>query len=911
MMIRAGILAIALALTPASSLAAEFSARIWQSEEGLPGNVVRSIGQTADGYLWIATAEGIAHFNGLEFSTYRTRELEAYRIFTPTAEGVWISSYRGGLFRMGPDGPQTIIKGTDQVTPPLITHLISFQKEIYFLQGQEIRTIRQNKSELITTPSPELQQALDQDFAKQKKRGRHLKNQRPQRLTDRSGGHWQISGQSLHYQAAGEKTYQLALPELQKRIIANDLLEDREGNLWIASPVQGLIRVREDRIQQLKTNNLPYVTAVQTSLQAADGTWWIGKRNGGVDQIVNGQITHHDLTEGDYPRPITCIYQDRKNRLWFAARDGTVFEWINEQFKARFSRDQTITKVNSMVEDPSGALWFGGAQGLFHWDGEKVTKQEKLDQLNISTLALAADGSILAGTHAGHLLSIKDSSVTELISPENLNHRWISTILPRGKDEIWIATLGSGLFLLKDQKLSHFGAEASIPDERLTSLANHRDDQFWIGSLGGILSVPRSQLLEHRNDPKQIPGWIRLDRSDGLLNRECVGGSHPGVTIDTQGSFWFPTASGLAGIDPTTFKSESTPPILHFQQIKINGRPHPFTEQAIEAGPGKTSLSISFIAVNLSAPEKVSYRIQLTGYDAAPRFIGAQREITYDSLPPGKYQFSVSAQNGDGKSTISPSTISILVKPHFSQTTTFLVISIASILAITLAIGAILARKRLNQKLQTLHLKNVLENERARISTDLHDDLGASLTELSLLSALATEDPDDTTLRPALHQLSHKAKHVVTTLDEIVWATTPREDSLRSLVEYLAAFAREFLDHSEINLRTKIERNIPDHKIGPRRRHNVLLATREALNNAVKHSKAETIHLHVTLSHSHLSVTIHDDGKGFLVEEQDPSGQGLKNLAKRLHNCGGDFQITSKPGKGTTVTLTLPIPSAT
>ncbi len=901
---------IALTLAIASSRAADYSARIWQSEEGLPGNVVRSLAQTSDGHLWIATAEGIARFNGIEFNTFLNRDLHAFRIFTPNGNDVWVSSYRGGLSRITDHGPETIITGTDQVDPPLITHIISFNKNIYVLQGDELQTLQNNTTHPVRNPPPELRQALDLNISQQAKRGRTRQTQSPKGLTDRAGGFWSISGQTLSYQEPHSGKAREILPELHQRIIANDLLEDLEGNLWIASPVQGLIRIRKERVQQLNIDNQNYETAVQTSLQAADGTWWISKRSGGVDQITEGTITHHDLTEGSYPRPITCIFQDSKKRLWFAARDGTVFQWTGDRFEPRFSREQTITKVNAIIEDPQGTLWFGGGKGLFRWDGDAITKHQELEALTITTLTLATDGTILAGTRDGHLFSIKNQSATQLLSPESLSHRWISSIHPIAPNELWIATLGSGLFLLKDQKLSHFGTNSGIPDERLTSLTTHHDEHLWIGSLGGILSVSRAELLEHCNSHDKVPGWIRLDRTDGLLNRECVGGSHPGVTTDKQGRFWFPTASGLAGIDPTTFKSESTPPILHFQQIKINGRPHPITKQAIEAGPGKLSLAINFIGLNLTAPEKVSYRIQLHGHDPSPRFIGNQREVTYESLPPGEYQFSIHAQNGDGKITPKPATIAIIVKPHFWQTTTFLLIAISSILAITLTIGALLARRRLNQKLQTLHFNNALKNERARISADLHDDLGASLTELSLLSALATEDPDDTNLRSSLHALSYKAKHVITTLDEIVWATTPKEDSLRSLIDYLPAFAREFLDYSQITLRTNIERNIPDRAIGPRRRHNVLLATREALNNAVKHSQATTIQLTVAITGKQLSVVIHDNGKGFFIEETTSSGQGFVNFVQRMKDCGGDCQISSKPQHGTTITLTLPIPTS-
>lgn len=159
-----------------------------------------------------------------------------------------------------------------------------------------------------------------------------------------------------------------------------------------------------------------------------------------------------------------------------------------------------------------------------------------------------------------------------------------------------------------------------------------------------------------------------------------------------------------------------------------------------------------------------------------------------------------------------------------------------------------------------------------------------------------------------MNQLSMKAKRVVSALDEIVWATNPTEDSLQSLVEYLAAFVREFLEVAQIPLRTKIERQIPEIAIGPRRRHNVLLATREAVNNAVKYAQPKFIFLKIAFEDDQLVIQIQDDGIGFDVEYAS-TGNGLKSMRNRLLDCGGSCTIESVRGQGTTVTITLPLPS--
>ena len=175
-----------------------------------------------------------------------------------------------------------------------------------------------------------------------------------------------------------------------------------------------------------------------------------------------------------------------------------------------------------------------------------------------------------------------------------------------------------------------------------------------------------------------------------------------------------------------------------------------------------------------------------------------------------------------------------------------------------------------------------------------------------LLAALAAEDADKTPFYPALDQLSAKAKHVVGSLDEIVWAVNPREDTLRSLVDYLAAFAREFLDIARIPLRTDIAREIPEFRLAATQRHGVFLAAREALNNIVKHSGATEVNLTITLSDSVLEIRIADNGAGF-EPDYATGGNGLGNLRLRMQEAGGDCRIETFRTQGTTVFLTLPL----
>ncbi len=894
-----------------------FLIRVWQSEEGLPGNVVRSIGQTDDGFLWVATAEGLARFDGIEFEPlitggpYRGRRFGFHRVFTPRDRGVWVSTFLGGLYRVRGNELVGVIEDTSERNPPVITRLFSHYGHIYFLRDGELWHLTNDGPVRLPDPPVGVRRAMSADARNEAERGRSDDVQSPNLLVSTEGDRWSIRNRSLYFEDANADEAVPVIPELQGRMVANDLLEDREGNLWVGSPVQGLIRIRKSRVTPLQTRDGPYLAGVQAAIRDREGTWWIGNRSGGVDRIRDGVIDRLELVEGGYPRPLSCIFEDSSGKIWFASRDGSLFAWNGENFDIPFSGVAGVSQVNAIAEDSDGWLWFAGGRGICRWDGESIDRfddQPELDALEFSAIALGGQGLVVAATTDGRIFSSDGSALTELETHPALEQRWISSILVLENDELWVTTVGAGLFVRRDGAWHRFSSFDGMPDERLTGLALEDQDSLWIGSLGGILRVSRSELLRRMTNRAIIPRWVRFDRSDGMPTRECVGGAQPGIFVGRDDSLWFPTSGGLAGVRPAEVRINNAPPALHIHPVEIDGRPFPANGDELVVGPGRVQIDFRFTGLSLSAPEKVTYRVRLQPFDDRPKYIGTQRTASYQAVPPGRYTFEVIAMNGDGVANILPASVTVVVEPHFWETPLFLGLATTAVLLITLSTGWIVARRRMKRSLEQFRVQGLVEGERSRISRDLHDDLGASLTELSILSALGAEEKDESQLRPTMETLSFKAKQVVGTLDEIVWAATPREDTLRSLIDYLAAFCREFLSSVNVPLDLDATRDIPDVPIGPRRRHNVFLTTREAINNAVKHADASSIAVRIAIEAGHLRVTVTDDGKGFDLEYAENTGNGLSNLRQRMEDCGGSCTIDSIPGEGTVIDIRLPLP---
>jgi signal transduction histidine kinase len=403
--------------------------------------------------------------------------------------------------------------------------------------------------------------------------------------------------------------------------------------------------------------------------------------------------------------------------------------------------------------------------------------------------------------------------------------------------------------------------------------------------------------------------WLRLDHTDGMPSRECIGCFQPAGWRARDGRLWFPAGGGIVRVRPEWVELNRVPPPIHLESVRTNGVVHPAPAGPLVTEPGRARLEFRFVGLSFSAPEKVTYRARLTGLDETWRELGTQRVAAFEAVPPGRYTFEVMAVNGDGIRSLAPASVAVLVKPHLWQTTWFYLSVGGLVLLVAVGSGWFAARARLKARIQALKIRNARETERARIARDLHDDLGASLTEISMLSALAAEDAAATRLQPALEQLTTKAKQVVSSLDEIVWAVNPREDTLRSLVEYLAAFAAEFMALARIPVRFEIATEIPAHPLAATQRHGVFLATREALNNIAKHARATEVHLRAKVTACQLEIEIADNGRGFEPNEVI-GGNGLGNLRSRMHEAGGTCRIETQPGRGTTVILTLPLQPA-
>ncbi len=207
-------------------------------------------------------------------------------------------------------------------------------------------------------------------------------------------------------------------------------------------------------------------------------------------------------------------------------------------------------------------------------------------------------------------------------------------------------------------------------------------------------------------------------------------------------------------------------------------------------------------------------------------------------------------------------------------------------------------------KLQLLEQQAALDKERARIARDIHDDLGGSLTQIALLTGLAQRDSKSPEKSGEhIQQISGATHQVIKSLDEIVWAVNPRNDTLPDLVNYLGQFAVDFLRTAGIQCRTDLPDHPPQLPVTAETRHNLYLVVKETLNNITRHARASEVQFRVKTFENSASIEIEDNGHGFRNGEADAFADGVRNMRQRMEEIGGQFRVESAAGKGTRTEL--------
>ena len=743
----------------------------------------------------------------------------------------------------------------------------------------------------------------------------------------RSGDFWVGTRKGLCRQRNGQWTAFTARDGLVSSEV-RALFEDGEGNIWVGTGTAGLARLKRRVLNTFTARHGLTDGGVFALCESTEGGLWVGLNDGRLVQRTAGSSESFEGFKhfsGD--APVKSVLRARDGALWVGTFGNGLVRFHNgqtTQFVPSVGSPARIDKVTALLQDRAGDVWVGTFYSLYKATSTNVLVPVPVDgrELRAPITALLEDGSggVWVGFDGLGVARLDQGKATWLTRREGLPSHFIRALHQDRSGTLWIGT-ASGLCSWRESKISTFTKAHGLMSDAITQILEDDADNLWLGSSAGIMRVSRRDLVAVSEGREPSLEVLAFGCGEGMLSAECSGGFSPAGLRTKDGKLWFPTAKGLVMLDPPELKltMNSTPPAVYIEEVRADGKlvaqPHVSPGVIQEQGSRETRvvlprrtrrLEFIYTALSLTAPERVRFKHRLLGLDSDWTEAGTARSAVYAKLLPGSYRFQVIACNHDGIWNQAGRIIAFRIAAPFWRTGWFLLLAgvvSAGILGGTIRFVSV---RQWQRKLRRVEEAHAIEKERMRIAKDIHDDVGANLTQIALLGELARQDravPEKA--GGHIEKISNIARQAIRSLDEIVWAVNPRNDTLAHLIDYVGQYSLDYLRTAGIRCRLDLPDQSPARELSADVRHNLFLVVKEALNNIVKHAHASEVRLWVNVTGEGLRMTIEDDGCGFEQPPDNPTADGLQNMRQRLADIGGECSIESRSEAGTRIVVAL------
>jgi len=874
--------------------------------------------EDTNGAVWLCTADGqlcryqdgrmyVGEFGAQYFSRCRA-------VIAEKSGPLWVGVDWGlyGLSQTGPVKPREL-PPLEQVLPAQVDFLLAGQGGGYWrLADGRVQKWRTNRLERDWGPYP-WKSGARVSAACEDREGNLIVGT----LNENDGVYWYGSdGKAEHVSSAEGLSHDGIL----------SLCVDREGDLWVGTDGAGLNRVKRKAFT-LAAASRGWV--VQSVCEDDQGGLWMGFNADGATYWKDGVAQDFGRSEGlslnpnpDAKPNFSAVFVDRRRRVWVGTRGEGLFQLQINRFQPAPGSGVMDRNILAIYQDHAGRLWVGTGRGLACWDEREwkvFTTRDGLSANVVRAIADDAEGNLWIGTERGGLNRLRDGKFTAFHVKDGLPSENISSLLVDSDGVLWVGT-GGGLARLQGGKWTRYTKDQGLASNGVGYLIEDGQGDLWIGSTAGLMRVPKKALNDFANG---LANFIRCrvyGKSDGLLKGECTSGSQPAACRTRDGKLWFPTVKGLVSVNPAELVPNTNPPPVVIESVLVEGTEQNTNTlrtgwpQTVTVPPGKERLEIRYTSLNLAAAnpsrfnDRTRFKYRLAGHEATWTEAGDRRVVPYSKLPPGHYRFQVTACNEDGVWNEKGTTMAIVVEPPFWRTWWFLSASTACLLGIIVGVVYYFSTQKLQRQLERLRQQEAIEQERSRIARDLHDQLGASLSQVSLLGELVeTDKASPAEVEAHARQISQTARETTSALDEIVWAANPANDTLDGLITYACKHAQEYLGMAGLRYRLEVPDQLPAVPVPPDVRHNVFLAFKEALTNVVKHAQASAVWVRLRLTPDRFALEVEDDGRGLAGAAAAAGRNGLRNMRKRMEDTGGTFSIGPAPEGGTLVRLTAPI----
>jgi ligand-binding sensor domain-containing protein/two-component sensor histidine kinase len=703
------------------------------------------------------------------------------------------------------------------------------------------------------------------------------------------------------------------------------LFVDHSNILWISTLGGGLEKVDLNQkaialyrhnpsdIHSLSNNNVSAICEDKT------GIVWLGTIGGGLNawNKQTNTFTHYrnnPLKQGSIGSDsISAILEDREDNLWVGGGKNSIGmlsrlnrktgTFKNYNFKLPFSNTYG-NPVLTLYEDKQGYIWVGSTGGVSRFNPKTEIwvhypydpkNQEGISNYWTNTICEDNRGNFWLGhnSYALDKLDPKTGKITHYTHNPNdstsITSSLVKSVFKDSKGTLWFATRYGGLCRLNeaDETFTSFTKKDGLLSNTIYCILEDDDSNLWLTTNKGLCCFNPSTRT-----------FTNLDKDEGLqgnqyeIRIESAGGCFKGK----DGTLYFGGPNGLNVFHPHDLHINTIVPPVVITRFSLFNKLIPGKNEArqIELNYDQNFFSFEFAALNYRSPVKNQYAYQLVGVDKDWIYSGQQRLAHYTNIAPGTYVFKVKASNNDGIWNEKGTYITIIIHPPWWQMWWAYLLWAVIILSLLYSIYYI----RISRLRELLQVRN-------KIAHDLHDDVGSTLSSISIMSEMAKRKvPESSVL---LEKIGSNAQQMQENMSDIVWAINPKNDRFEDILKRMKMFASEMLEAKNIVLHFNADVALYHLKLSMEQRRNLYFIFKEAVTNTAKYAAATNVIVKVTLQNRMMELLVKDDGNGFDAAYQTMGGNGLYNMQKRAEELNGTLKIDSIMGKGTVICLQFKI----